>query len=183
MSSQSQDNPNNSDHDRSPDRRLIRESLERAQKAMNRYDHVSRQQAAATQRVDSSAEMDARIKWHSAVIDAWSRLRPYVIDEFEDDWWEGADLGPLGDGLKQLRQYQNSTTSRTVVERKRHGGEETHTISEPNILPPAILRQAVHQLRHVAFELGVAMDVDTDIPHWGYYEVDEETGEIIDYVE
>lgn len=72
----------------------IAEALERAQTALNRYDHTRKQLAAQNINPDENIEAyEALITLDAAVHDAYMKLRKYLRSDIEDDWWNTKILG------------------------------------------------------------------------------------------
>lgn len=156
------------------ERRTVRESLNRARTALNRL-HRERQQAAVagTRPEQSAGVREAQVIAHTACMDAFQRLRPYIREHLEEEW-EDADLGLGTPGVKALDDYFGEVDSVVKTDRQRHNGTDRSERIRPRLLTAEQLQRTLNVLSDALVELGFGAEVDTGLPHYGFGVVTEE---------
>lgn len=131
----------------------IQESLTRAYEAKSQYDLAVQLDAAGH---DVSVDQQ-RIRFQQFVLHTLSLLRPYLVTELREKYWEGATVYAGSDGeivgLKNLMYYQGATKESGGWVDTDHG-QEYQTSREPALLPPMALRHALDLLAEATFLLG-----------------------------
>jgi hypothetical protein len=132
------------------------EALDMAHEAQTRYD-TARQLAAKGLEANAEAE---RVRFQQLVIDFWRRMRPYIRTELPQ-YWEQVTLYEDDDGvingLKQLHHYQGAVQTNTSF----GADDEIQSSTEPVLLPPVAVRNALAYLTECAHRLGFMPDAQT----------------------
>lgn len=134
--------------------REIGEVRRRAMESMHLFDLVSS--------MDSDAKR-AHIRFQVAVVSYVAVLFPYRGDSPK---FETVNLYPSDQRtvtLESLIAQQGAAEQRQVT-RETTFGTETETVVEPSLLPPVVLRNAVHTLNEIARDLGFMPEPDAKLP-------------------
>jgi hypothetical protein len=135
------------------------EALDRAHQAQTRYD-TARQLVAEGER---GTARDERIRFQQFVLSLWKRLRPFMkyrLEKYwEDAWVYGDDEVGLR-GLRELKPFQGS-----VTENASFGPSGEHQANtEPALLPPEALRNALDLLTEVCYHLELLPETSDERP-------------------
>lgn len=180
----------------------IAEAIDQAQTALNRFDATRKRSAKAGVDPDSSSEVyDALILLDSAVMNAYRKLRKYIKDDLNEDYWNKQILGTqdgqpilLGgrpqkviDSEGEERQlpksalfiedFQGEVNRHTREEHVEFEGVKQRVYLEPKLMPVGAYRTAVNLLDEIRGKLGFAPEAQTSVPRT------EITEEMIEEVE
>lgn len=146
----------------------LRESMKRAQKALNRYEHERLAAAAqGTHPEESSAVQQRHLDLHTALMDVYRQLRGHIARELPE-YWGGTrtdDDGPLLfeypdgsviQGLKDLDDFQGQVSINEGEVRKRHGGVDRVVKADPYLVPVQAARRAINYMGECMVELEFA---------------------------
>jgi hypothetical protein len=133
----------------------LQDALTRAYEARSQYDIAVQIDASGGE----AATRKHRIRFQQLVLHTLSLLRPYLVSELRDRYWEDAAIyqdkeeGIEIRGLKKLVHYQGLTTESGQWEETERG-EEYIVREEPVLLPPDAVRHTLDLLAEATYILG-----------------------------
>jgi hypothetical protein len=133
----------------------LQDALTRAYQARSQYDISVQVDASGGQ----AAVRRHRIRFQQLVLHTLSILRPYLVSELRDRYWEDAAIYQDEEGeveirgLKELMRYQGATTE-TGEWQMTDRGREYVVREEPILLPPDAVRHTLDLLGEATYILG-----------------------------
>jgi hypothetical protein len=135
------------------------EALDRAHQAQTRYDTARQLVAEGTR----ETARDERIRFQQFVLALWKRLRPFMkyrLEKYWEDAWVYGDDSVGIKGLRELKPYQGAVTEDATF-----GPDDSYQqSSEPALLPPGALRNALDLLTEVAYHLELLPEAKDERP-------------------
>jgi len=131
----------------------IQDALSRAYEARAQYDMAKQLKAGGHE----ASVQKQRIRFQQLVLHGLSLLRPYLVSELHDRYWEGATVYDGDDGtivgLQKLMLYRGATKESGEWQTGDHGREYVSS-EEPVLLPPSAVRHALDLLAAASYLLG-----------------------------
>lgn len=148
----------NNEEGHSHGERQILDALERARKLKNRVIQ-SGVDAAASGSDPVDAVNKVAVRYHTAVLDAYGNLRPYIKTELEDEYWDTHEYDylttPDGEsGLQVLDRWYHPYERHERQQRNRHGGTDVVLETRVNLRPIWQYHKVLDILEEARLQLG-----------------------------